>query len=68
MRQILKCLLLFLFIAAVLFSASQPGAMPLLAIPLSILAANYYDHIRRKKMFNLLLFLICLAVAGIRIL
>jgi hypothetical protein len=67
MRQILKCLLFFLFLAALLFSASQPGMMPLLAIPLSILAANYYDNIRRKKFFNLLLFLICLAVALARL-
>jgi hypothetical protein len=67
MRQILKCLLLFLFLAALLFSASQPGMMPLMAIPLSILAANYYSHIRRKKFFNLLLFLICLAIASTRL-
>ncbi|MDR3181146.1 MAG: hypothetical protein LBT61_04370 [Prevotellaceae bacterium] len=68
MRQILKCLLLCLLVSALLFSASQPGIISLMAIPLSILAADYYDHIRRKKIFNLLLFLICLAVAGIRIL
>jgi hypothetical protein len=66
MRQVLKCMLFFLFPAALLFSASQPGMMPLLAIPLSILAANYYDNLRRRRLFNLLLFLICLAVASTR--
>jgi hypothetical protein len=68
MRQILKCLLLCLLLSILPFSTSQPGIIPLVAIPLSILTANYYDHIRRKKIFNLLLFLICLAVVGIRIL
>lgn len=67
MRQIVKCLLLCLLISALLFSASQPGVISLAAIPLSILTANHYDHIRRKKIFNLLLFLICLAIAGTRI-
>jgi hypothetical protein len=67
MRQILKCLLLCLLVPILLFSP-QPGIMSLVALPLSILAADYYDHIRRKKMFNLLLFLLCIAVLGIRIL
>ena len=64
MRQISKCLLLCLLVSTVI---SQSCIIPLAAIPLSILAANYYDHIRRKKIFNLLLFFICLAIAGIRI-
>jgi hypothetical protein len=68
MRQILKCLLLFLLIPVLLFSNSQPSIMPLIAIPLSILTADYYDHIRRKKIFNLLLCLLCFAIVGIRIL
>ena len=68
MRQILRCLLLCLLISALLFNASQPGVILLAAVPLSILAANYYDHIRRKKIFKLLLFFLCLAIAGIRIL
>ncbi|MDR0692503.1 MAG: hypothetical protein LBF69_05650 [Prevotellaceae bacterium] len=67
MRQISKCLLLCLLISIAPLNTSQPCIMPLAAIPLSILAANYYDHIRRKKIFNLLLFFICLAIAGIRI-
>ncbi|MDR3184394.1 MAG: hypothetical protein LBT49_03210 [Prevotellaceae bacterium] len=67
MRQILRCLFLFLLIPLLLFGAS-PGIMPLAAIPLSILAADYYDHIRRRKVFNLLLFLLCVVIAGIRIL
>ncbi|MDR0738073.1 MAG: hypothetical protein LBF39_03255 [Prevotellaceae bacterium] len=66
MRQISKCLLLCLLISIVSFNTSQPGIIALVAIPMSILAANYYDHIRRKKLFNLLLFFICLAIAGIR--
>jgi hypothetical protein len=68
MRQIVKCLLLCLLLFALPFYASQPGAVALTAVPLSILAAAYYERIRRKKIFNLLLFLICLAIAGIRIL
>jgi hypothetical protein len=66
MRQILKCLLVCLLFPILLLTA-QPGIMSLAAIPLSILAANRYDHIRRKKLFNLLLFLLCLAIAGVRI-
>jgi hypothetical protein len=68
MRQILKCLLMCLLVPILLFGASQPGIISLAAIPLSILAADYYAHIRRKKLFNLLLLLLCLAIAGIRIL
>jgi hypothetical protein len=68
MRQILKCLLFCLLLSIVPFNASQPGIIILVAIPVSILVANYYDHIRRKKLFQLLLFLLCLAIAGVRIL
>jgi hypothetical protein len=67
MRQILKCLLVCLLFP-ILLLASQPGIISLVAIPLSVLAANHYDHIRRKRLFNLLLFLLCLAIAGVRIL
>jgi hypothetical protein len=67
MRQTLKCMLLLL-VPMLLFGVSQSGIMPLMAIPLSILAADYYDHIRRRKMFNLLVLLLCIVIAGIRIL
>jgi hypothetical protein len=66
MRQLLKCLLLCLLIPILLYNDSQSGIIWLVAVPLSLLAADHYGRIRRKKLFNLLLFLLCLAVAGVR--
>jgi hypothetical protein len=67
MRQMLKFLLLLFAVTGLLFKPAHAGMMPLIAFPISVLVADYYDHIRRKKLFNTLLLLLCITVICLRI-
>jgi hypothetical protein len=62
MRQFFKFLLLLLVLAGLLCTPSFSSIMPLLAIPLSIVITDFYGYTRRKKIINVLLFLLILSI------
>jgi hypothetical protein len=66
MRKIINFLLLLLIIAGLLCTPSFSSMMPLISIPLSIIITNFYECTRRKKIINVLLFLLFLSILIMR--